>query len=247
MRNAMNGTICRGCGREFSGGEQFCPNDGSRLAPPGIAGERKPIESLIGMTLDARYRILRVIGEGGMGVVYAAEHVLIEKQVAIKVLRETFTSRPDVVERFRQEAKSASKIGHPNIVDVSDFGETPSGQSYIVMEMLTGEDLADILARERVLSPARAVRIVYQVARALDATHRKGIVHRDLKPENIYLISVDGAADVVKVVDFGVAKMSDLENGTGGRKLTRTGMLFGTPEYMSPEQAAGKPFDHRVD
>ena len=183
-----------------------------------------------------------------MGVVYEALHVVIEKQVAVKVLRPTFTSRPDVVERFRQEAKSASRIGHPNIIDVSDFGETPSGASYIVMEMLTGEDLADILARERVLSPARAVRIVYQVARALDATHRKGIVHRDLKPENIYLISVDGAADVVKVVDFGVAKMSDLENGsTSGRKLTRTGMLFGTPEYMSPEQAAGKPFDHRVD
>ena len=108
------------------------------------------------MTLDGRYRILRVIGEGGMGVVYAAEHVLIEKQVAIKVLRETFTSRPDVVERFRQEAKSASKIGHPNIVDVSDFGETPSGQSYIVMEMLTGEDLADVLARERMLCRRRA-------------------------------------------------------------------------------------------
>jgi serine/threonine protein kinase len=242
----MNETICRGCGREFSGGEQFCPDDGSRLASPAAVGERKPGESLIGMTLDGRYRILRVIGEGGMGVVYAAEHVLIEKQVAIKVLRETFTSRPDVVERFRQEAKSASKIGHPNIVDVSDFGETPSGQSYIVMEMLTGEDLADMLARERMLSPSRAVRIVYQVARALHATHKKNIVHRDLKPENIYLIERDGAVDIVKVVDFGVAKMSDLETPVG-RRLTRTGMIFGTPEYMSPEQALGKAFDHRVD
>jgi serine/threonine protein kinase len=240
---------CRGCGREFSGDETYCPGDGLRLLSTGSGELAAPSgnDALVGMTLDGRYKILRVIGEGGMGVVYEALHVVIEKPVAVKVLRHTFTSRPDVVERFRQEAKSASRIGHPNIIDVSDFGETPSGASYIVMEMLTGEDLADILARERVLSPARAVRIVYQVARALDATHRKGIVHRDLKPENIYLISVDGAADVVKVVDFGVAKMSDLENGTGGRKLTRTGMLFGTPEYMSPEQAAGKPFDHRVD
>lgn len=240
---------CRGCGREFLGSETYCPDDGFRLTASdsgdyaAAGGDRDP---LVGVTLDGRYKILRVIGEGGMGVVYEALHVVIEKPVAVKVLRDTFTSRPDVVERFRQEAKSASRIGHPNIIDVSDFGETPSGASYIVMEMLTGEDLADILARERVLSPARATRIVYQVARALDATHRKGIVHRDLKPENIYLISVDGVSDVVKVVDFGVAKMSDLDNASG-RKLTRTGMLFGTPEYMSPEQAAGKPFDHRVD
>jgi serine/threonine-protein kinase len=238
---------CRGCGREFLGSETYCPDDGFRLTATdsgdfAAAGG----DPLVGVTLDGRYKILRVIGEGGMGVVYEALHVVIEKPVAVKVLRDTFTSRPDVVERFRQEAKSASRIGHPNIIDVSDFGETPTGASYIVMEMLTGEDLADILARERVLSPARATRIVYQVARALDATHRKGIVHRDLKPENIYLISVDGVSDVVKVVDFGVAKMSDLDNSTG-RKLTRTGMLFGTPEYMSPEQAAGKPFDHRVD
>jgi len=253
------------CGREFSEREQFCSRDGTPLseasdadpasahaeygaaaAQPGSAHDREAVDPLVGSTLDARYRVLRVIGEGGMGVVYEALHVLIEKHVAIKVLRDTFTSRPDVVERFRQEAKSASKIGHPNIVDVSDFGETPSGQSYIVMEMLTGEDLADVLARERVLTPARAVRIAYQVARALHATHNKNIVHRDLKPENIYLVERDGARDVVKIVDFGVAKMNDLEIAPG-RKLTRTGMLFGTPEYMSPEQAHGRPFDHRVD
>jgi eukaryotic-like serine/threonine-protein kinase len=243
---------CRACGREFAGSETYCPDDGARLSTTLSDEDRvtMPFEAvrdpLIGVTLDGRYKILRAIGEGGMGVVYEALHVVIEKPVAVKVLRSNFTSRPDVVERFRQEAKSASRIGHPNIIDVSDFGETPSGASYIVMEMLHGEDLADILSRERVLAPARAVRLVYQVARALDATHRKSIVHRDLKPENIYLISVDGVSDVVKVVDFGVAKMSDLESTTG-RRLTRTGMLFGTPEYMSPEQAAGKPFDHRVD
>ncbi|HEX2676422.1 MAG TPA: serine/threonine-protein kinase, partial [Polyangiales bacterium] len=204
------------------------------------------IDPLINTTLDGRYRILRAIGEGGMGVVYEAEHVLIEKRVAIKVLRESFTRRPDVVERFRQEAKSASRIGHPNIVDVSDFGETPNRASYIVMEMLKGEDLADILTRECALAPTRAVTIVYQVAKALAAAHKKNIIHRDLKPENIYLIEREGQPDFVKVVDFGVAKMSDIET-LGGRKLTRTGMIFGTPEYMSPEHAGGKSLDHRVD
>jgi serine/threonine-protein kinase len=219
----------------------------SNAADNEAPAEEQAPDPLVGTTLDARYRVLRVIGEGGMGVVYEAQHVLIEKHVALKVLRDTFTSRPDVVERFRQEAKSVSRIGHPNIVDVSDFGETPSGQSYIVMEMLFGEDLADVLSRERVLPPSRAVRIVYQVARALHATHKKEIVHRDLKPENIYLIERDGVTDIVKVVDFGVAKMNDASATSTGRKLTRTGMIFGTPEYMSPEQALGRPFDHRVD
>jgi serine/threonine protein kinase len=249
----MTVRTCRGCGREFRGGETFCPDDGSRLASTlqeisarASSNADTSLDSLIGTNLDGRYRVLRVIGEGGMGVVYEAEHVLIEKHVALKVLRESFSTRPDVVERFRQEAKSASRIGHPNIVDVSDFGETPTGQSYIVMEMLVGEDLADVLARDRTLPPPRAVRIAYQVARALHATHKKHIVHRDLKPENIYLIERDGQRDVVKVVDFGVAKMNDVEVAPG-RKLTRTGMIFGTPEYMSPEQALGRPFDHRVD
>lgn len=237
---------CRGCGREFAAGETFCPDDGSRLSSSSQAHDLAGVDPLIGMTLDGRYRLLRAIGEGGMGVVYEAEHVLIEKRVAIKVLRESFTRRPDVVERFRQEAKSASKIGHPNIVDVSDFGETPNRSSFIVMEMLIGEDLADVLSRECALSPARAATIVFQIAIALAAAHRKGIIHRDLKPENIYLIERDGQPDFVKIVDFGVAKMSDIET-LGGRKLTRTGMIFGTPEYMSPEHAGGKSLDHRVD
>jgi eukaryotic-like serine/threonine-protein kinase len=244
----MHGMIktCRGCGREFHAGETFCPNDGSRLSSISQAHDMQGVDPLIGVTLDGRYRLLRAIGEGGMGVVYEAEHVLLEKRVAVKVLREGFSKRSDVVERFRQEAKSASRIGHPNIVDVSDFGETPAGASYIVMEMLKGEDLADVLSRECALSPLRAAHIAFQVARALGATHQKNIIHRDLKPENIYLISRNDQPDFVKVVDFGVAKMGDIES-LGGRKLTRTGMIFGTPEYMSPEHAAGQAIDHRVD
>jgi serine/threonine-protein kinase len=206
----------------------------------------RSIDPLVGSELEGRYRVLRVIGEGGMGIVYEGEHVLIERRVAIKVLRDDFCKRADVVERFRREAKSASRIGHPNIVDVLDFGETPTGASYFVMEMLHGEDLADVLAREGALSPERAALIVYQCCHALAAAHDKGIVHRDLKPENIFLIERDGSADFVKIVDFGVAKMSEQEVSSP-RRLTRSGMIFGTPEYMSPEQAIGQAPDHRAD
>jgi serine/threonine-protein kinase len=247
---------CRACGRTYTGGEVFCPDDGSRLLAHSRSGDGM-LDPLIGNVLDGRYRVRRVIGEGGMGIVYEGVHTLIERPVAIKVLRDDFCKRADAVERFRREAKSASRIGHPNIVDVLDFGETPSGASYFVMEMLQGEDLADVLARGGALAPERAVPIVFQCCQALAAAHDKGIVHRDLKPENIFLVERDGYRDFVKIVDFGVAKMTDLEfdlenTGTGGggssrAKLTRTGMIFGTPEYMSPEQAGGLPPDHRVD
>ncbi|MBK8173287.1 MAG: serine/threonine protein kinase [Sandaracinaceae bacterium] len=242
---------CPLCKTEYPGGEVFCPLDGARLTSPSIANSllKQPGEDpLVGIVLHERYKILRRIGEGGMGIVYEATHVVIEKKVALKVLRDDFSSRPEVVERFRQEAKSASRIGHEHIVDISDFGETPSGASYFVMEMLVGEDLADLLAREGTLAPRRAAHILIQCCKALGAAHSKGIVHRDMKPENIFLITREDQADFVKIVDFGIAKMSDIETaGAPGRKLTKTGMIFGTPEYMSPEQAAGKALDHRVD
>jgi serine/threonine-protein kinase len=191
---------------------------------------------------------LRQIGEGGMGIVYEAQHVVLEKRVGLKVLREDFSRRADVVERFRQEARSASKIGHEHIVDISDFGETPSGASFFVMELLEGNDLAEELARKGALGAARTIAIVLQCAQALGAAHKKGIVHRDMKPENVFLVRRERSDDFVKIVDFGIAKMSDIETeGRPGRKLTKTGMIFGTPEYMSPEQAGGKKFDHRVD
>ena len=242
---------CRTCGREFSGGETFCPTDGARLLIEGDDDRNaaQGDEQLVGQTLDGRYRIIDVIGQGGMGIVYEAEHVLIEKRVAVKVLRQDFTRKPDVVERFRQEARSASKIGHPNIIDVIDFGETPTGASYFVMEKLEGEDLAEVLCRECVLAPARAVTLIYQCCRALAEAHKKGIFHRDLKPENLFLVRTQSGAESVKVVDFGVAKMTDRpdEYAGGTRRLTRTGMLFGTPEYMSPEQARGVALDNRAD
>ena len=235
------------CRRNYAAGETFCPEDGSRLFLHTAGGELAPDE-LVGETLDGRYRVLRLLGEGGMGRVYEGEHLLIERRVAIKVLREDFTRRADVVERFRREAKSASRIGHPNIVDVLDFGEAPSGASYFVMELLQGEDLADVLARLSKLPPERAVLIAFQCCHALAAAHDKGVIHRDMKPENVFLVEREGAADFVKLVDFGVAKMSERDAlQDDGGKLTRTGVIFGTPEYMSPEQAAGHAPDHRAD
>jgi len=226
-----------GDGDQVAGADDAAPRDSS------VGAAADP---LVGICLDDRYQIARRIGEGGMGIVYEAMHVVIEKRVAVKVLKDDFSSRADVVARFRQEAKSASRIGHEHIVDISDFGQTPSGQSYFVMEFLEGEDLASVLGREGTLAPGRAIRIALQCCRALGAAHGKGIVHRDMKPENVFLTKRADDPDFVKVVDFGIAKMSEVD-GTPGKKLTKTGMIFGTPEYMSPEQAAGKPLDHRVD
>jgi serine/threonine-protein kinase len=242
--------VCPVCKSEYDGGEVFCPVDATRLvsASQHESGAAAPnADPLVGTVFD-KYKVIRRIGEGGMGLVYEAMHTVIEKRVAMKVLRDDYSSRPEVVERFRQEAKSASRIGHEHIVDISDFGTTPTGSSYFVMEFLEGEDLASVLAREATLTAERATNIVLQCCRALGAAHAKGIVHRDMKPENIFLVRREEQLDFVKIVDFGIAKMSDVETaGAPGRKLTKTGMIFGTPEYMSPEQAAGKELDHRVD
>ncbi|MFM2419698.1 MAG: hypothetical protein RL385_4421 [Pseudomonadota bacterium] len=227
----------------------FCPVDGARLGietPAPVVPRAAPPDPMIGRVLAGRYRILRRIGEGGMGIVYEAEHIVIEKRVGLKVLREDFSSRPDVVERFRQEAKSASRIGHENIIDISDFGTTDAGAHFFVMELLHGRDLAEELSQKGPLSPERAVSIVSTCARALGAAHEKGIIHRDMKPENIFLCTRSAGEDFVKIVDFGIAKMNDVAGGAGP-KLTKTGMIFGTPEYMSPEQAGAKHLDQRVD
>jgi predicted Ser/Thr protein kinase len=207
--------------------------------------EVPPSDPYIGSTIADRYKVLRKLGEGGMGVVYLAEHVFIEKKVAVKILSEDFARKADLVARFMQEAKAASKIGHENIVDITDFGETASGSVFFAMEFLDGADLAGHIRDGGAMSFDRARSIMNQICRALGAAHSKGIIHRDMKPENVYLVTREGKADFVKILDFGIAKMSALDEG--GSRLTRTGMIFGTPEYMSPEQAKGDKPDHRVD
>jgi eukaryotic-like serine/threonine-protein kinase len=213
-------------------------------------GTDAAFDSLIGATLAGRYEIVRRIGEGGMGAVYEARHTLIGKRVAVKVLLEKFLTKSDFVARLLQEARLASSIGHENIVDVTDFGTTDDGRSFVVMEFLDGEALSQLVMREAPLPIERSLRIARQVASALGAAHAKGIYHRDIKPENVYLIR-RGDADFVKVVDFGISKavkQGGNEEGPEVYRLTHTGLLLGTPLYMSPEQARGdEDLDHRVD
>ncbi|MBA3540971.1 MAG: protein kinase [Deltaproteobacteria bacterium] len=226
------------------------PTAGAAGAAGAVTSYLPPVEDpLIGALLAGRYLVSRKLGEGGMGAVYLATHNLLEKQVALKVLHGEFARKADLVERFMQEAKAASRIRHENVIDISDFGQTPDGLVFFAMELLKGHDLHEEIARARLagelLPWPRSKRIFLQICAALTAAHGHGIVHRDLKPENIYLVDFLGEPDFVKLLDFGIAKLTEVAEGD--RKLTRTGMLFGTPEYMSPEQARGESVDLRVD
>jgi serine/threonine protein kinase len=206
-------------------------------------------DRLVGETLDGRYFVEKKIGEGGMGVVFSARHSVIERPLAIKVLKREVMRDTATIKRFIQEAKAASRIGHPNIVDVTDFGTTPDGMTYSVMEYVAGQTLGHALRHSAPFPQTRAIKVTVQIARALGAAHDKGIVHRDLKPENVFLTDRDGRTDFVKIVDFGIAKVVPVGGSNPNEpRLTRAGSVFGTPEYMAPEQAAGKgDTDGRVD
>ncbi|HEV8247933.1 MAG TPA: serine/threonine-protein kinase, partial [Polyangiaceae bacterium] len=197
-------------------------------------------DPLIGTTVAGRYKVIKPLGEGGMGQVYLAEHVAIEKRIALKVLHAEYAHKGDIVARFQQEAISASRIKHPNVLDVFDFGQLDNGCFYLAMEFLEGNDLADEIQKNRVLEPHRGLRFALQICRALAAAHAKGVVHRDMKPENVFLQRTGDGEEIVKIVDFGIAQLRTNEEAAAGakqRRLTRTGMIFGTPEYMAPEQA----------
>ena len=200
---------------------------------------------MIGQILG-NYRIVGVIGQGGMGVVYAAEHPLIGRRAAIKLLLPELSQNQEMVTRFFNEARATTMIQHPGLVDIFDFGHAPNGSAYIAMEFLAGESLADRLARERPLQLDDQIAILRQLCSAVGAAHKKGIVHRDLKPDNVFLVpdaDVIGGARV-KVLDFGIAKLA----GDLGGSKTRTGSMMGTPMYMSPEQCRGAgSVDHRSD
>ena len=216
--------------------------DRAKLSVPFPREEDSLSVDFTGRVIDNRYRIQRKIGEGGMGSVYAGEHIEIDKDVAVKILHPIYSGQQDLVERFRREARAASRIGHPNIIDVTDYGTTEEGCAYFVMEHLDGIDLADVLSHERRLDLMRACQITMQVCRALTAAHAAGVIHRDLKPENVFLVARDGKADFVKVLDFGIARSMGRP-----RRLTNPGVAMGTPEYMAPEQATGGAIDQRSD
>ncbi len=220
----------------------------------GDSGEgRLSDDPRVGTTLGGRYLIERLCGEGAMGRVYEARHVDIGRRMAIKILHSSFRHSAEVVERFRREARAASKIGHPNIVDVTDSGTTPDGAFFFVMEYLDGVDLEQLIEREGALDVERALLITTQLTRALQAAHSSEIIHRDLKPANVMLINRKDDDDFVKVLDFGISRNMDLEGsgddvpGSARRGLTRPDVAVGTPVYMSPEQAAGMRADALTD
>jgi eukaryotic-like serine/threonine-protein kinase len=223
---------------------------GAVAGPPPVvqpaASGPVPASDLIGTILSDRYRVLKKLGEGGMGSVYLAEHTTINKKLAIKVLSPEYAHKQDLVDRFLQEARAASMIDQENVVEISDFGSTPTGSVFFVMEYLPGEDLSDTIKNTGPMAWERVKPIMLQICSALEAAHAAGIIHRDMKPENCFRLSRRGNDDFIKVLDFGIAKVTS-DEGDGGRALTRTGMIFGTPEYMSPEQAKGERVDHRVD
>jgi serine/threonine protein kinase len=201
-------------------------------------------DRLVGMVLGGAYELVGRIGEGAMGAVYEAHHLRLHKRVAVKLMNRTMARHPDALARFHREARIASRLGHPNLVNVLDFGTSEDDEPYLVMEHLEGEDLDRRIRRAGSVPLANAVQIARQVASALAVVHAKGIVHRDLKPANIFLVQVPGEPDFVKVLDFGVSKIKAART-----KLTDASTVIGTPEYMSPEQASGSgdDIDHRAD
>jgi serine/threonine-protein kinase len=228
--------VCPHCGTEYETAARFCPADGTALRPKGS-------DSLIGSVLAERYHILKRIGEGGMGRVYLGEHVKMNRQCAIKVMSPALVNDAESASRFAREASSAARIIHPNVAAVFDYGES-DGLVYLVMEYVDGEPLSRLLAREAPFALERAVDLARQIADGLGAAHELGLVHRDLKPDNILVTRSKSGREVAKVVDFGIAKA--MQEGAG-EALTRTGLVIGTPEFMSPEQLLGDPIDARSD
>jgi serine/threonine-protein kinase len=208
----------------------------------------RPKDPFIGREiLDGQFQIVQKIGSGGMGSVYKAAQPEMNRMVAIKILHPRLTGRKDLVSRFRREARAMSQLSHPNTVRVFMYGELDEGSLYIVMELLEGRSLNQAVRRDGPMPIEKAAPLFAQVCGALQEAHGMGIVHRDLKPENIFLCNQGGLIDFPKVLDFGLAKVTEQQMRPGSLILTQEGMVFGTPEFMSPEQAQGKPLDARSD
>ncbi|MDB4954033.1 MAG: serine/threonine protein kinase with repeat [Myxococcales bacterium] len=235
---SMADISCAGCKQSYAESALFCPNCGRPKVREAVQ------DALVGKVLGERFQVLDQIGQGGSGTIYRAEHVTLRRKVAIKVLH-TELSRDDLaVERFRREATTVAEIDNEHIVEIHDFGRTPDGRLYLAMELLEGETLDNVLAREKTLSVERVADILIQVGEALMEAHAIGYIHRDLRPRNVYLAVRRGKANFVKLFDFGLAKLVETDASAASTSL---GMTFGDPRYMSPEQARGDRIDRRAD
>jgi len=229
--------VCPQCGTEYPDSARFCEIDGTALRAANAGND------IIGSVIADRYHVIRKLGEGGMGQVYLAEHVKMGRMSALKIMRPAVVKDVESISRFNREAANASRISHTNVAAVYDFGETSDGVIYLAMEYVDGVPLTTLIEQTGPLSPTRAAEITRQAAEGLAAAHQLGIVHRDLKPDNLMIAKTRDGDDLVKIVDFGIAKAA----GNDAQKVTKTGLVIGTPDYMSPEQLAGDPVDSRSD
>ena len=235
--------VCPVCSREFAPALTHCPEDGVALVALNTGAGARP-EDLVGQIVEGRYRVERIVGKGGMGTVYAVRHIVVGKVAAMKVLKPGVERSEGVLQRFVREAQTANLIKSRHIVEITDFGQLANGLFYVVMELLEGEDLTHAMKGGK-LGRAELVHIFVQVSEALSLAHEKGIVHRDLKPDNVFLVNESGDPRFVKLLDFGIAKVMQGDSVAAG--LTETGVILGTPYYMSPEQARAEVVDHRSD
>ncbi len=234
---------CVVCQNELKDDARFCPNCGAEQPKIEVAPGEDP---LLGAIIARKFKIEKVLGVGGMGKVYKARQLALDKAVVVKVLHDQFRDDPQLVQRFQREARAASRLNHPNSIQIIDFGQDEGGVVFMAMEFLNGQDLFALLKKEGALEPGRVAKVMIQVCSALAEAHEMNVIHRDLKPENIMIEDRRGQRDFVKVLDFGIAKIQDPAD-TGGQALTQAGMVCGTPEYMSPEQARGLALDPRSD
>jgi len=237
--NTTKKKVCTSCKREFPATQAVCPYDKSMLM-------FLQKDELLGTILNDRYRVLEEVGRGGMSIVYRGLHEMMDRTVAIKMLQSQHVTDQLSIKRFQQEAQAASHLQHPHVITVYDCGVVATGQPYIVMDFLEGDSLTDVIKRENHIPFSRAIPIFAQACDALDHAHQKGVIHRDLKSSNIMLVEVEGRKDFVKVVDFGIAKLTNA-SGKLQQNLTQTGEIFGSPIYMSPEQCLGQTLDARSD
>jgi serine/threonine protein kinase len=232
--------VCSACHREASDGESICAGCGAVLPDQG-----EPVAPLVGATIAEKYFVHQLLGRGGMADVYKATDLESERQVALKVLRKSSLSNTEGVRRFEREAEAAARLRHPNSIELIDFGTEEDGSVYLAMEFIPGRTLARLLVEEAPLPGPRVVHIAAQILAALGEAHTLGIIHRDLKPANVMLDPLRDGTDFVKVVDYGIATLS--EKAAAESRLTQQGMVYGTPAYMSPEQIRGETLDARSD